>query len=178
MSKSNLNCVFGSISVEVNMPACLPTDFTVWETVSSFAQLIPVPGSTTSIGWENPALVIWMVVIMLAAVTVLTGITTTVIFRVALAAVVWAVVGTFVVTVVATVVTVVGATVGATVVATGVAAVVGTGVATRTGSVVGTVVGTVVAGAVVCAGCVQPLIATRATSSTKKPINHFIMSKE
>jgi hypothetical protein len=68
-------------------------------------------------------------------------------------------------------------TTGATVVATVVAIVVGTGVATVTCSVVGTGVGLVVTGAAVGAGCVQPLIVTRATSSTKKPINHFIWIK-
>jgi hypothetical protein len=102
-----------------------------------------------------------MVVTMLAAVTV----GTVVIFTVTAATVGW-VVGTLVVT------TVVG-----TVVATVVSIMVGTGVATITCSVVGTGVGTVVAGAVICAGCVQPLIVTRVTSSTKKPINHFIWIK-
>jgi hypothetical protein len=62
-------------------------------------------------------------------------------------------------------------------VVTGVACVVGTVVTTRTGSGVGIVVGMVVAGATGCTDCVQPLIATRAMSSTKKPINHFIVIK-
>jgi hypothetical protein len=100
-----------------------------------------------------------MVVTMFAATTVGVFTMTSVEFGVA------------VVCVAATVVaTVVGAVVAAGVAAVVGGAVVGTGVC----SVVITVVGTVVAVVGVSDGCVQPLIMTNVTSSTKNPINHFI----
>ena len=52
------------------MPVLFPIILTEWVTLSSFTQLMPVPGSTTSVWGVKPVLVIWIVVMPEAAVTV------------------------------------------------------------------------------------------------------------